>query len=107
MTQDERNTQQIVRAMPWETVALEPDPAEVEKIDQQVPLEWRQTLEQEQEHEKSRPCSPTPTIPHASSSAQTDVGVLSGLPIGSRKAMSCCVLPLVRAKPPASFSLVS
>lgn len=49
MTQDERNTQQIVRAMPWETVALEPDPAEVEKIDQQVPLAWTQTLEQEQE----------------------------------------------------------
>jgi hypothetical protein len=49
MTQDERNTQQIVRAIPWETVALEPDPAEVEKIDLQVPLEWRQTLEQEQE----------------------------------------------------------
>ncbi len=49
MTQDERNTQQIVRAMSWETVALEPDPAEVEKIDQQVPLAWTQTLEQEQE----------------------------------------------------------
>src|SRR6184192_2727300 len=49
MTQDERSIEQMVGEMPWETVALEPDPAEVEAIDRQVPPEWTQTLEHDQE----------------------------------------------------------
>jgi len=49
MTQDQRSIEQTVGDMSWETVTLEPDPAEVEEIDRQVPPEWMQTLEHDQE----------------------------------------------------------
>src|SRR5258708_7477084 len=49
MNEDHSSIEQTVRDMPWETVALEPNPAEVEAIDQQVPPEWTQTLEHDQE----------------------------------------------------------
>ena len=45
MKEDQSSIEQTVRGMSWETVTLEPDPAEVEAIDRQVPLEWTQTLE--------------------------------------------------------------
>jgi hypothetical protein len=51
MTQEERSIEQIVHDLSWEMVALEPDPAEVEAIDRQVPPEWTQTLEHDQEQE--------------------------------------------------------
>ena len=51
MNEDQRSIEQTVRDMSWESVALEPDPAEVEEIDRQVPPEWTQTLEHDQEQE--------------------------------------------------------
>src|SRR5436853_4986175 len=51
MKEDQSNIEQTVRDMSWETVALEPDPAEVEAIDRQIPPEWTQTLEHDQEQE--------------------------------------------------------
>jgi hypothetical protein len=51
MKEDQNSIEQTVRDMSWETVTLEPDPAEVEAIDRQVPPEWTQTLEHDQEQE--------------------------------------------------------
>lgn len=49
MNEDHSSIEQTVRGMSWETVTLEPDPAEVEAIDRQVPPEWIQTLEHDQQ----------------------------------------------------------
>ncbi len=39
-----------LQAMQWDTVSLEPDPAEVQQLDQELPAEWTQTLEPEEEY---------------------------------------------------------
>src|SRR6267378_2396415 len=49
MNEDQSSIEQTIHDMSWETVTLEPDPAEVEEIDRQVPPEWTQTLEHDQE----------------------------------------------------------
>jgi hypothetical protein len=40
-----------VHAMQWEHVSLEPDPADVQRADQELPAEWTQTLEPEHDTE--------------------------------------------------------
>jgi hypothetical protein len=51
MNQDEdlQALETTVRAMEWETVSFEPSQAEVQALDQQLPAEWVQPLEQEAE----------------------------------------------------------
>jgi hypothetical protein len=48
---DPEDLQQLetdVQAMEWENVSLEPDPAEVQQLDQELPAEWTQTIEREE-----------------------------------------------------------
>lgn len=48
MNQDELQAlEATAQAMHWENVSLSPSPTDVQALDQQLPAEWVQTLEQE------------------------------------------------------------
>jgi hypothetical protein len=45
--QDIKQLETEIQAIEWENVSLEPDPTEVERLDQELPTEWTHTLEPE------------------------------------------------------------